>query len=875
MHDRETRWLSLGALHGSDADSFSLTYHFSHAECRFAVSGDEWTKVELALRDASATREGRGDTESPGGGEGNPSASVGAEGDAARPRRSWALDPLTAERRSWRACDVDEPIGFSVARRRRYHAGNMGVEGNVNPHEDTRGIVDVSVAGERFDLPMSGRHSGSVDGVREAGDERWGNRDRRGAGEGGIRDELGTAPVLDELEISRTRDGFLLSLPLGDGARAYGLGEKTGGLDKAGRSWVFWNTDEPWHTGNKDPLYQSIPVVYLVGGNGVSTIFVDSTATIWFDIGEGEAGRLQIEVFDTETALYLRHDPALPAAVTAYTGLTGRTPLPPEWALGFQQCRYSYFPAGRVLEVADRMREVGVPCDVIYLDIHYMDGYRVFTWDPARFPEPREMITRLHEKGFRLVTIVDPGVKHDPEYSVFTDGLDGDMYLEDPGRGPYVGSVWPGDAVFPDFTQKKAQEWWAEHHAPLFDAGVDGIWNDMNDPADFTGPDEYRPEFTVPDRLVAKNDGDEGSMARLHNAYANGMNRATRRALERYRGDQRGFVLTRGGYAGVQRDAAVWTGDNHSWWEHISLAQPMLMNLGLSGVAFTGGDVGGFQQNAGGELYARWIAAASLMPFFRAHSALDTIDHEPWSFGEKVLAVAKRFVGLRYRLLPYLYTLFEEASRTGAPVMRPLVWEFPDDPRVARRADSYMVGNALLVAPVVHEGVQERSVYLPAGIWYDLWSGERYDTRDKEALRDAGGQTRDDAGGASRRTQSGEARRAPGGEVIAVEAPLDRIPIFVRGGSVVPFESLRQHTGDAGDGVLRLLVAPDARGRAAGHVYGDAGEGYGYQRGESWRATVAWHDESLSVEADGSMEWTRWSQIESSLIGPGNGLTEK
>jgi alpha-glucosidase len=845
MHDRETHWLSLGALHGSDADSFSLTYHFSHTDCRFAVSGDEWTKVELALRDASDDSGG---------------------GDTRIPRRSWALDPVPAARRSWRACDVDEPTRFSEKRTRRYHAGNMGVEGNVNPHEDTRGIVEVAVTGERFDLPMSGRHGGSVDGelgrtgglgtAREPGTrgERGASGELGTAGERRDIGELGAAPVLDELEVSRTRDGFLLSLPLGDGARAYGLGEKTGGLDKAGRSWVFWNTDEPWHTGNKDPLYQSIPVVYLVGANGVSTIFVDSTATIWFDIGEGDAERLQIEVFDTETALYLRHDPALPAAVAAYTGLTGRTPLPPEWALGFQQCRYSYFPDSRVLEVADRMREVGVPCDVIYLDIHYMDGYRVFTWDPARFPEPEVMIKRLHEQGFRLVTIVDPGVKHDPEYSVFTDGLEGAMYLEDPGKGPYVGSVWPGDAVFPDFTQTKVQEWWAEHHEPLFAAGVDGIWNDMNDPADFTGPDEYRPEFTVPDRLIAKNDGDEGSMARLHNAYANGMNRATRKALERYRGEERGFVLTRGGYAGVQRDAAVWTGDNHSWWEHISLAQPMLMNLGLSGVAFTGGDVGGFQQNASGELYARWIAAASLMPFFRAHSALDTIDHEPWSFGERVLSVAKRYVGLRYRLLPYLYTLFEEASRTGAPVMRPLVWEFPDDPRVVRRSDSYMVGSALLVAPIAQEGVQERSVYVPAGIWYDLWSGERYEIR-SGAARDGG--------------------TAPGGgRVVAVDTPLDRLPIFVRGGSIVPYEALRQHTGEKGDGTLRLLVAPDARGRAAGHVYGDAGKGYGYQHGESWRATLAWHDEALSVESDGSMEWTRWNEIETFVIGPGSGFPE-
>ncbi|MFP4211325.1 MAG: glycoside hydrolase family 31 protein [Alkalispirochaeta sp.] len=864
MHARQNRWLSLGALRGSDADSFSLTYHFSHGECTFSVSGDEWTKIELALRDAGypGTVQGRtgsagakGATPAAGGtaasGGAGPVRTEGAEasGDAAgrrHPRRSWALDPLSAARRRWRACDVDAPIPFTDTRTRRYVEANQGVEGNVNPHEDTRGIVPVTVAGERFDLPMSGR-------VGEAG-----------GGDGT------PAVILDEIEISRSRDGFLLSVPIPEGVRAYGLGEKTGGLDKAGKSWVMWNTDEPWHTGNRDPLYQSIPVVYLTaaageGGTntGAATIFVDSTATIWFDIGEGDPGRLQIEVYDPDATVYLRHDPSLPEAVTAYTGLTGRTPLPPEWALGFQQCRYSYFPESRVIEVAEKMRASGVPCDVIYLDIHYMDGYRVFTWDPARFPDPKAMIDRLHEKGFRLVTIIDPGVKKDTDYPVFADGLSRGMYLEDPGRGPYVGTVWPGEAVFPDFTRTTVQEWWADHHAPLFEAGVDGIWNDMNEPADFSGTDEYRPDFTVPGRLVAGNDGEAASMDRLHNAYANGMNAGTRRALERYRGDERGFVLTRGGYAGVQRNAAVWTGDNHSWWEHIALMQPMLMNLGLSGVAFAGGDVGGFQQNGRGELYARWIAAASLMPFFRAHSALDTVDHEPWSFGDDVLKVARRFVGLRYRLLPYLYTLFEEASRTGAPVIRPLVWEFPGDPRVARRADSYMVGNALLVAPVMHEGVQERSVYLPAGIWYDLWSGERYDTRGGAPVR---GET---GGGSGRGTNTGA---GSGGRVVACEAPLDRIPIFVRGGTVVPFESLRQHTGEAGDGVLRALVAPDERGRAAGHVYGDAGEGYGYRNGEFWRATLAWHDGALSVEADGSMAWTRWSTTETFVIGEGRGF---
>ncbi|MFA7568142.1 MAG: TIM-barrel domain-containing protein, partial [Alkalispirochaeta sp.] len=739
MRQRQSFWVSLGEVRRGGGDSGAFVYEFgsrevSDSRCGFSGSDDGWLRVELAAEEVWGRREAR----------------------------SWALDREAEGRRRWGSVDVEGPVSFSENRTYRYAAGHEGVEGSANPHEDTRGVVPVVVAGERFVLPVTGRTSGDAGGA------------------------TGCGAMVGEMEISRCADGFLISVPLGRGNRVYGLGEKTGGLDKRGRSWVMWNTDDPLHTAGKDPLYQSIPVVYVVGGGGVATVFVDSTATIWFDVGEADEGRLQIEVYDPAVSIYIRHDGSLPEAVRGYTGLTGRMSLPPEWALGFQQCRYSYFPESRVMEVARKMRELKVPCDVIYLDIHYMDGYRVFTWDPVRFPDPKGMIDELHGLGFKVVTIVDPGVKYDPGYPVFADGLQKGVFLEgienrvdsgavkrsnaetspekvvsdlvnagdtmssggstnrladtsssaraNSGGGPYVGTVWPGKAVFPDFTETRVQEWWAGHHEALFGVGVDGIWNDMNEPADFDGagcgdrkdgakgvageavgggqpevgqPDgggvggvPYPPCFTVPGRLVAGNDGSPAPMDRMHNAYGSGMNEATRKAMDRFLPERRGFVLTRSGYAGVQRNAAVWTGDNHSWWEHIRLAVPMVANLGLSGVAFSGGDVGGFQMNADGELYARWVAAVCLMPFFRAHSALDTVDHEPWSFGQEVLEIARRFIGLRYRLMPYLYSLFEEATRTGAPVVRPLVWEFPDDPQVARRADSFLVGPAVLVAPV-------------------------------------------------------------------------------------------------------------------------------------------------------------------------------
>ncbi len=722
-------------------------------------------------------------------------------------RRSWALDPDAAAKREWRALKIAPPIERPQAPARRVLSSTWPADGVTNPNADARGIVDEVAGGHVYRVPVPGDES-SID-----------------------------------LFVARSAEGIRVDLPVGAAERVYGLGEKSGGLDKRGRTWVFWNTDEPFHYPEKDPLYESIPVAYVARPGRVLTVFSDSTAIQYFDVCESDSGALRIEAYDDQVELYLRSDPCPADAVRAYTGLTGRMPLPPEWALGFQQCRYSYFPERRVVDVAERMREERIPCDVLYLDIHYMDGFRVFTWDPERFPDPAQTIARLRRMGLRIVTIVDPGVKTDPDYRTYTDGMTRKAFLTRSDGTLYVGAVWPGAAVFPDFTREEVRRWWAGLHAPLLDAGVDGIWNDMNEPADFSGDAGFRPDFTVPNDLIAGNDGEPVGFGRVHNAYATGMNQATRAALSAARPDERGFVLTRAGYAGIQRYAAVWTGDNHSWWEHVSAMTPMVLNLGLSGVAFAGSDTGGFSANATGDLYARWFAASCLMPFFRAHTAVNTLDHEPWSFGEAVLAAVRGHVELRYQLLPYLYTLFDEASRTGAPVIRPLVFHYPSDPNVAERADSYLVGRSLLVAPVRERGVAERSVYLPEGRWYDFWTGV--------------------------------AHEGPG--AIITPAPIGHLPLFLRAGSIIPYEAVRQHTGEPGDGVLRLLVAPDAQGHAGGELYADAGEGHGYRSGEFWRARLVceanrvrigeYEDESAPTGSGAGV--SRWRRLAAVRVGQG------
>lgn len=702
--------------------------------------------------------------------------------EASAARRAYCSDAV-ATPDDWHDTTVDaatsEPESFTVQQVLQAEAAT--VSGLVKPEDDSRGEIPVTYHGNWV----------------AAGDDS------------------------ESVFVTRQRDALAFAVRIDRSAPIYGLGEKTGALDKRGNTWIMWNTDDPEHHPRTDPLYQSIPVAHVVDDDGVTTVFVDSQATIYVDAGQSRADLLIVEVYDPVATMYVARTPSLKTAVRAYAELTGTMPLPPLWALGFQQCRYSYLDQQRVLEVARTMREQRVPCDVIYLDIHYMDEYRVFTWNRSRFPDPAGMVRELAQLGFRVVTIVDPGVKVDSDYQVYASGMEAGLFLRDTTGAVYRGAVWPGPAVYPDFFREDTRTWWRDNCQALLGIGIAGIWNDMNEPADFTGDEEQRPFYTVPDDVTSQTAVGPLPMERIHNGYAGGMNRATRQAFAEYQPDRRGFVLTRAGYAGGQRDAAVWTGDNTSQWEHLALGIPMFVNMGLSGAAFVGGDVGGFQNNADPELYCRWVEASFLNPLMRAHSALHTTDHEPWSFGTEVLDRARRLIELRYRLLPYLYTLFEQSSRTGDPIIAPLVYHFPHDRTLANRADGFMIGDALYLAPIREPGVGERAVYLPAGRWYDMWSGAVHDSAD--------------------------------GNAILVSAPLGRPPLFVRGGTIVPFGPSVQSTNDGTGGEIRLLVAPDADGVATGGWYSDAGEGWAYRNDDDYlRVTVRSDAARLRLTAEHS-----------------------
>jgi alpha-glucosidase len=507
--------------------------------------------------------------------------------------------------------------------------------------------------------------------------------------------------------------------------RVYGLGERTGGLDRRGRAWTFWNTDayDPSHGGwapGQDPLYQSIPFEVRLAHGVAYGLFTDEPRRMVFDLGAADAGR------DTITATgahsleqYVIAGPRMADVVDRYTRLTGRPALPPRWALGFHQSRWGYASGAELEAIAARFRAEHIPADALWLDIQHMRGFRSFTIDDSAFPPAT--FANLATQGFHTVAIADPGIKIDPGWDVYDSGIAGDHFLRR-GGAVFEGVAWPGASAFPDFSRAETRAWWGANVGGLAARGIDGIWLDVNEPTTFP---EGGGGTTLPDDVAANGNGDPTTLAELHNVYALLEAQATFDALAA-RGT-RPFTLSRAGYAGIQRYAAVWTGDTPSTWDGLQQTLPMLLGLGVSGVPIVGSDIGGYSGHATPELYARWLALGSISPFARAHVTSDVPGQEPWMFGAEVTDIARARLDDRYRLLPYLYSLADEAARTGAPILRPLVWEFPDDPAVGDLGDEAMIGPFVLAAPISEPGAITRSVYLPAGRWYELHSGAMFD----------------------------------------------------------------------------------------------------------------------------------------------------
>ncbi|HRX87184.1 MAG TPA: glycoside hydrolase family 31 protein [Phycisphaerae bacterium] len=600
---------------------------------------------------------------------------------------------------------------------------------------------------------------------------------------------------------------------LPDGVSIFGLGEKAAGMHRGERTWVNWNTDEAAYRPGSDPIYVSIPFFIAARGDHYHGVFLDNTWRSSFDFERLARNTLSFGAEGGELNYYVIAGPDPKDVVTRYTALTGRMPLPPRWAIGYQQCRYSYFPEARVREVAQTFRAKKIPCDVLYFDIDYMDGYRCFTWNHERFPDPAGMMDDLHDDGFHTIAIIDPGIKNDPAYSIFESGSKVDAWVKKPDGEPYVGRVWPGDCVFPDFAAERVRDWWAGLYPPfLAGCGLDGIWNDMNEPANFLGPNK-----TVP--LDLRHDyGDETVSHRAaHNIYGMQMARATLDGLQRTRPEQRPFTVTRANYAGGQRYAAIWTGDNVSSWEHLRLSIPMALGCGISGMPFVGPDIGGFVGGATPELYARWIQFGALLPFSRTHTSCNNPDQEPWSFGPRVEQVARTAIERRYAWMPYIYTLFEEAARTGVPIVRPIWLEQPGYDGWSLDS-TFFLGSDVLVAPKLTPGEETFFVNLPAGVWFEGNTGAIYG----------------------------------GNRGYAMPGHLDVMPYFFRGGALVPTQSVVQHTGEKPAEPLILEVWP--WGESRGTLYEDDGISYMYRDGGFRRTNFSCSAETgrIAVQIDAS-----------------------
>ncbi len=557
----------------------------------------------------------------------------------------------------------------------------------------------------------------------------------------------------------------------------FGFGEKAGPLDKRGRSIVNWNTDAYFYGSGTDPLYQSIPFYLALREGRAYGLFLDAPERSSFDMGNQERDTISFGAESPVLDYYVVFGPHPKDVIRRFTDLTGRMPLPPHWALGYQQCRYSYFPEKRVREIARAFRERKIPCDALYLDIDYMDGFRCFTWDKEKFPDPGKMIRDLTAMGFSTVVMIDPGIKAEAGYFVYDQGLEGDHFVKNPDGTVYKGRVWPGDCVFPDFHRPETRAWWGTLYKDLLTLGVRGVWNDMNEPSVFDGPGG-----TMPLDVVHRVRGKKMPHAYCHNTYGMHMIRATREGIRALRPEERVFVLTRASYAGGQRYAAGWTGDNRSYWEHLEQSVPMVLNWSVSGQAFCGPDVGGFSGSPSAELLTRWIQVGAFLPLFRNHTSKNTRDQEPWVHGEPYEGINRRFIEIRYELLPFLYSLFREAAVTGVPVARLPLLEFPEwTSSLKPYYDAqFMVGADLFVSPVVRIGERKWPVYLPEGLWYDFWTG---------------------------------LKRACDGKRFKVDAGLKTLPVFVRAGAVIPMQSVVQHTGEKPEGPLVLRVYPGKTGR--------------------------------------------------------------
>lgn len=616
-----------------------------------------------------------------------------------------------------------------------------------------------------------------------------------------------------------------------DGESFYGLGDKASHLNLKGRRVENWAMDQYAFHKDQEPLYKVVPFYIGLHHNKSYGVFFDNTFKTFFDFCHERRNVTSFWAEGGEMNYYFFYGPKMSDVVTTYTHLTGKPELPPMWTLGYHQCKWSYYPESKVKEITSKFRELKIPCDGIYLDIDYMDGFRCFTWNKEYFPDPKRMVAELAKDGFKTVVIIDPGIKIDKDYWVYKEALENDYFCKR-ADGPYMkGKVWPGECNFPDYTNPTVREWWAGLFKELIsEIGVKGVWNDMNEPAVMEVPGK-----TFPPDVRHDYDGNPCSHRKAHNIYGTQMARATYEGVKRFAYPKRPFIITRSAYSGAQRYTSSWTGDNVASWEHLWIANIQMQRMSMSGMGFTGSDIGGFAEQPSGELYARWIQLGVFHPFCRTHSSGDHGEQEPWSFGTEVIDITRKFVELRYQLLPYLYTMFWNYVNDGTPMLKPLVYFDQEDMHTHYRTDEFIFGNQILVCPILEPNAQGRRMYLPKGNWYNYWTNEFVE----------------------------------GKRELWVSTKFDEIPVFVKEGSIIPKYPVQQYVGEMQFDELTLDVYYKL-GKEKSTVYEDAQDGYDYNKGRFSLRTFTFNGKEKEIiiqqHKEGTFE-TSYSKFKINLKG--------
>jgi alpha-glucosidase len=608
-------------------------------------------------------------------------------------------------------------------------------------------------------------------------------------------DAAGKILLADEKSLPMAWDGAQVHVwkAMPEDENYYGLGDKAGPMNRRNRAFTMWNTDEYGWQESSDPLYKTIPFFIGLRKGAAYGVFFDNAYRSSFDFGKESRDYFSFGAEGGELNYYFLTGPDPKKVVQEFVDLTGHTPLPPLWSLGYQQSRYTYYPEEKAREIVKRLRADKIPADAIYFDIDYQQGNAPFTVNRTDFPHFEGMIADFRKQGLRTVLITDLHIKKDPNhgYAPYDSGLKNDAFVKNPDGSVYVGTVWPGESVFPDFTLTRVRDWWGGLYKDFVGMGAAGFWNDMNEPSVFLRADKTMP----PDIVHRLDDGTKLDHRAVHNIFGMENARATYEGLRKLKPDERPFVLTRAAYAGAQQYAATWTGDNSSTWNHLKMSTPMLLSMGICGYPLVGDDIGGFATTPSSELLTRWFELGAFNPIYRDHAGKGTGDHEPWAHGPEQEAIRRQYIEMRYKLLPYIYSSIEETSRTGIPLMRPLFLEYPQTQEITGDDRDFLFGPDLFVTPVFSEEDQALEIHLPPGEWYEYKSSWKHKSGDK----------------------------------IESKPALDLLPVWVRAGAIVPEEPLVQSTEETPDGPLELHVYPGED--CHGSLYQDDGHTFAYQRG--------------------------------------------